>query len=105
MDFSQDLPRWRLSWGGELNVGWNQRYYRYDQIETDVLSKSGSVFLEVRPRPGWSVRTELRDIGIGYDRRLANWATVRGPGVAYENLDDRTLTLGPIAYLRVRRSW
>ena len=105
VDFSQDLPRWRLSWGGELNVGWNQRYYRYDQIETDVLSKSGSVFLEVRPRPGWSVRTELRDIGIGYDRRLANWATVRGPGVAYENLDDRTLTLGPIAYLRVRRSW
>ncbi len=105
VDFSQDLPRWRLTLGGELNVGWSQRYFRYDQIETDRLSRVGQLYAEVRPKPGWSVRGELDDIGIGFDRTLANWADVRGRGVAYANLDFRSLTLGPIAYLRVRRNW
>jgi hypothetical protein len=105
VNFSQDLPKWKLSWGGALNVGWSQRYYRYDQIETDSLSKYGELFVEVRPVPGWTVRAEARDIGLGYDRKLANWADVRGGGVAFANLDDRDLAIGPIVYLRVRRNW
>ena len=105
VDFSQDLPRWKLTWGGELNVGWTQRYFRYDQIETDSLPISGQLYAEVRPKPGWAVRAELNDIGFGYDRKLANWQDVRAPGVAYEDLDDRSLSIGPIAYLRVRRNW
>ncbi|MGC1303367.1 MAG: TonB-dependent receptor [Caulobacteraceae bacterium] len=103
--FSQDLPHWKLSWGGELNVGWRQRYYRFDQIETDTLARYGSVFVEVRPRPGWSVRVEARDLGIGYDRRLANWSDLRAPGLAFADLADRDLAVGPIGYLRVRRNW
>ncbi|MHB8283990.1 MAG: TonB-dependent receptor plug domain-containing protein [Caulobacteraceae bacterium] len=105
VDFSQDLPHWKLSWGGELNVGWSQRYYRYDQIETDTLSPTGQLFIEVKPKPGWAVRVEARDIGLGFDRKLANWNDVRNVGVAFDNLDDRDLKLGPIAYLRVRRNW
>jgi outer membrane receptor protein involved in Fe transport len=105
VSFSQDLPRWKLSWGGDLNVGWSQTYYRYDQIETDTLSPVGGLFVEVRPTPGWSVRMEAHDIGLGFDRRLVNWADLRGRGVAYTSLDDRDLKLGPIAYLRLRRNW
>ncbi len=105
VNFTQDLPRWRLTWGGELNVGWRQRYYRFDQIETDAFAPYGSVFVEVKPKPGWSVRTELRDLGAAYDRKLANWADVRSRGIAFTDLDDRDLTLGPTFYLRVRRNW
>ncbi len=105
VSFSQDLPRWKLSWGGDLNVGWSQTYYRYDQIETDTLSPVGGLFVEVRPTPGWSVRMEAHDIGLGFDRRLVNWVDLRGQGVAYTSLDDRDLKLGPIAYLRLRRNW
>ncbi len=105
VEFSQDLPRWKLTLGGVFNVGWAQRYFRYDQIETDTLSKFGQLYAEVRPKPGWSVRGELNDIGIGLDRTLANWADVRGRGAPYLNLDDRDLALGPTFYLRVRRNW
>ena len=105
VDFSQDLPAWKMTWGGELNVGYSQRYYRYDQVETDSLSPLGQLYVEVRPVPGWTVRAEARDIGLSFDRKLANWADVRGDGIAYENLDDRDLKLGPIVYLRVRRNW
>lgn len=105
VDFSQDLPQFKMTWGGELNVGYRQRYYRYDQIETDAFSPFGQVYVEVRPKPGWTVRVEARDIGISYDRKLANWADLRGPGLLYEDLANRNLGLGPIGYLRVRRNW
>jgi hypothetical protein len=65
----------------------------------------GQLYVEVRPVPGWSVRAEARDIGLSFDRKLANWADVRAGGASYDNLDDRDLKLGPIAYLRVRRNW
>ncbi len=41
VDFSQDLPKWRLTWGGELNVGSSQRYYRFDQVETGHPAAAG----------------------------------------------------------------
>ena len=105
VDFSQDLPKWKLTWGGELNVGWSQRYYRYDQVETDTLPLQGEVYAEVRPAPGWSVRTEVYDIGGGFDRTLANALTVRMQGVPYDSVDVRDLQLGPTLRVRVRRNW
>ena len=105
VDFSQDLPRWKLTWGGELNVGWSQTYYRYDQIETDTLPLQGEVYVEVRPRPSWTVRLEAYDIGGGFNRTLANWTDLRTPGPTYDTLDQRDLSIGPTLRIRVRRNW
>ena len=102
--FTQDLPRWRLTWGGSVNLGWRQSYFYFDQVETDILTPIGGLFAEVKPIPGWSVRAQLDDIGIGYDRRLAVYAGVRTPGPA-ATLETRDLSLGPLASIRVRRSW
>jgi hypothetical protein len=105
VDFSQDLPKWKLTWGGELNVGWSQRYYRFDQIETDTLPLQGEVYVEVRPKPRWVVRFEAYDIGGGFDRTLANWAVLRLAGVGYGAFDVRDLRIGPTLRVRVRRNW
>ena len=105
VDFSQDLPKWKLTWGGELNVGWSQTYYRFDQIETDTLPLQGEIYVEMRPRPAWSVRTEIYDIGGGFDRTLANWTDLRARNVPYTDLDVRDLALGPTLRVRVRRDW
>jgi hypothetical protein len=59
----------------------------------------------MRPRPGWSVRTEAYDIGGGFNRTLANWSVIRGRGVGYDAFDVRDLSLGPTLRVRVRRNW
>ena len=105
VDFSQDLPKWKLTWGGELNVGWSQRYYRFDQVETDTLPLQGEVYVEVRPKPQWVVRLEAYDIGGGFNRTLANWTDLRLAGVGYDTFDVRELSLGPTLRVRVRRNW
>ena len=104
VEFSQDLPRWRLTWGGSVNLGWRQSYFFFNQVETDILTPVGGLFAEVKPAPGWSVRGELNDIGIGFDRRLAVYAGVRTPG-PYDTLESRDLSLGPLASVRLRKSW
>ncbi len=105
VDFSEDLPKWKLTVGGELNVGFSQTYYRFDQIETDTLPLQGEVYVETRPAPGWSVRTEIYDIGGGFDRKLANWADVRARALPFTDLDVRNLALGPTLRVRLRRNW
>ena len=98
--------RWKLSWGGELNVGWRQRYYRFNQIETDAFAPH-----RVGVRGGAAQARLERARGAARPRRpattarLADWADVRGPGVAFAELDDRDLALGPDVYFRVRRNW
>ncbi len=105
VDFSQDLPQWKLTWGGELNVGWSERYYRFDQIETDTLPLQGEVYVEVRPHPGWTIRTEAYDLGGGFNRTLSNWTTIRAAGLGYDAMDVRDLSIGPTLRVRVRRNW
>ena len=102
--FSQDVPRWRLTWGGSVDLGWRQSYFYFNQVETDILTPIGGLFAEVKPAPGWSVRAQMDDIGIGFDRRLAVYAGLRTPG-PYDILETRDLSLGPLVSLRVRKSW
>ncbi|MBE7217042.1 MAG: TonB-dependent receptor plug domain-containing protein [Caulobacteraceae bacterium] len=102
--FTQDLPRWKLTWGGSVNLGWTQRYFYFNQVETDRLTPLGDLFVEVKPAKGWSVRAELEDLGITFDRKLALYDNVRMPGPP-DTLQDRDLAFGPTAYFRVRRTW
>ncbi len=102
--FTQDLPRWKLTWGGSVNLGWRQKYYYFNQIEIDELTPLGDLFVEVKPATGWSVRAELEDIGISFNRTLALYDTVRTAGPA-DTVQQRDLPFGPTAFFRVRKSW
>ncbi len=104
VDFTQDLPKWKLTWGASANLGWRQRYFYFNQVETDTLTPLGDLFVEVKPAKGWSVRAELEDIGITFDRKLAFYDQVRTPGPA-DSVQDRDLGFGPTGYVRVRRAW
>jgi outer membrane receptor protein involved in Fe transport len=103
VDFSQDLPRWRLNWGANYYLGWRQAYYSFDEVEIDNFRPSGSLFIEYRPRPGLSLRGEIDDIGVDFRRTLALYPGLRGVTPQNEN-DIRDLAFGPIFHFRVRQT-
>lgn len=102
--FSQDLPKQKMKWGASIFAGFRQRYYRFNQVETDTFNPVGSLYLEMFPAKGLSLRWELNEIGIDYSRRLTVVDGVRGVDpIAYA--ETRPLMLGPFAYFRVRKSF
>jgi outer membrane receptor protein involved in Fe transport len=61
--FSQDVPRWNLTWG--VNVlfgGYRERYYRFDRVEDFKVGALLQPYIEVRPRPDLNLRLELFNI-------------------------------------------
>jgi hypothetical protein len=102
IDFSQDLPQWRLNWGGTYNMGWRQPYYDFNQVEVDNFRPYGTVFVEYRPRPGLSLRGEVDDIGADFRRTLEIFPDLRSTTAQQLN-DIRSLYFGPTLYFRVRQ--
>jgi hypothetical protein len=103
IDFTQDVPRWRLTWGATYNLGWRQAYYDFDQVEIDNFRPYGTVFVEFKPRPGMSVRGEIDDLGADFRRTLEEYPDLRSTTLENEN-DIRSLYFAPTFYFRVRQA-
>lgn len=57
--FSQDVPRWNLTWGVEVYGSFTERYYRFNQVEDFKLASLVRPYVEIRPRPDLNVRMEI----------------------------------------------
>ncbi len=104
--FTQDLPQWDAVWGFDLNSGWRQTYYRFNEVATNKEFLPWSdLFTEWKPRGDLLVRVELDNLfarGFQYNR-----LDFGGPrGVSPVRFDDnRRLPFGRELYLRVRKTF
>ena len=104
LQFSQDLPKRHLTWGGDLFPGFTQRYYRFNQVETDTFDPLLTLYVEWKPKPDLSLKAQIDHIGTRYNRRLTETDGVRGVDpILYA--ESRPLELGPFVNLRVRKSF
>ncbi|MBI5941967.1 MAG: TonB-dependent receptor, partial [Caulobacterales bacterium] len=103
--FSQDLPRWKLQWGSEAYLGFEERYYRFDQIETVELGTWVQVYAEYKPRPNLSIRVEMQNLlGRNFTRTREVYTGPRNTsGVDFT--DRRDLNFDPFIYFRIRRTF
>ena len=62
LHFSQDLPRWRLNWGLDSTIGYVERFYRFDEIDTNRKGTWNSVFLVYKARPDLTFRFEVDNL-------------------------------------------
>ena len=63
LHFSQDLPRWKLKWGIDANLGNLQRFYRFDEIDSYKIGTFDTVYVERRLPHNMSLRFELDNAG------------------------------------------
>ena len=103
IDFNQDLPKWKLTWGATYNLGWRQPYYSFNQVEIDNFRQFGTLFVEYRPKPGLSIRGEVDDIGADFRRTLEVYPDLRST-TALQDIDIRSLYYAPTLYFRVRQA-
>jgi len=63
IEFRQDLPRYKLTYGGTYLNGFVERFYRFNEIFRVTLDNYSSAFVEYKPDPQTSLRAELANIG------------------------------------------
>lgn len=105
VNFSQDIPSWRLNWGADAFLGFQERYYGIDQIETIELQTWYRLWAEWKPEPHWSLRVELQNLAArDFIRERDVYAGLRDntPLVFRE---EKKLNFDPFIYFRLRRTW
>ena len=103
--FSQDLPRWKSTWGIDAFMGLRERYFRLNEIETRKLTTFVTVFAEYKPRPDWILRVEAQGINQRSARRIREvYAGPRNLGVL-DYTDVRDLEWGGSLYFRLRKTF
>ncbi len=63
LHFSQDLPIAKFTWGLDSYIGWRERYYRFNEIDTTKQGTWNVFFIEYKPRDTFSLRFELDNAG------------------------------------------
>ena len=104
LHFSQDFPNWKLSWGVDAYFGYLERFYRFDEIDSNRTGTYATVFIDYKPRPDlslhFSVDTNRQSLDI--TRQVFG-----GP----RNIDSLQFTdfqnrkFGVISFIRIRKTF
>lgn len=104
LDFTQDLPALKSTWGINVFGGFRETYYRFDEIDVLKLRPQIQVNYEVKPARNVSVRLELNNISNRPLEQTFNVYSANRPSpLAY--VDWRSERSGPEIHLRLRKTF
>ncbi len=103
--FTWDLPAHQLNWGIDAYGAWRETYYRSTEVEQRKLKTFVTPFIEWKPRPDLSLRTEFGNVTErGFRDTRYVYPGPRGKAApAY--VDDRDIQFGRMFYFRVRKTF
>jgi outer membrane receptor protein involved in Fe transport len=102
--FSQDVPRWKLTWGVDVFNRWTEHYYRFNEVDRFALKTFVVVFAEIKPQPGLALRAEIDNaFARGYERDIQIYDGPRNTSPLLYT-DIRNQDMGQVFYLRVRKT-
>ncbi len=103
--FTQGLPKWKLTWGGDVIDQWRQTFYRFNEIDTDQLKIYVSLFAEYKPRQDLAIRVEVANAsGHGFEHTRQIYLGPRNTDGL--NLTDiRNVHAGRGIHLRIRKTF
>ena len=107
LNFSQDLPRYNLSFGLDMCCAWRQTAYRFNFIETVKIKPYVKPWLEWKPRPDLSVRFEVPFVNHPQVRLRDDIQIFPGPRSAggVPDVQDRFFTFPRTWYVRVLKNF
>lgn len=104
LDFTQDLPKLRSTWGVSISGGWTQTFYRYDEIDRTKLADYLQLNYEYKPTSKLAIRLELNNLNSRpFEQTFNVYAATRPAPLEYT--DWRGEHSGPEIHLRVRRTF
>jgi len=103
--FTYDVPRLRLTWGVDAFGAWRETYYRFNEITDRKLKTYVLTFVEWKPKPDISIRTEIANITErGFRNTRSVYAGPRNTS-ALQYADDRDIQFGRMLFVRVRKTF
>ncbi len=104
-DFHFSQPIGRVIYGVDVGGGWQQRYYRFNQIEIDKLQTYVTPYWEFKPNPKLSIRFELDNATARpFKHVYENWDGLRSLSTV-STVEQRTYKPGRIFYVRLRKTF
>ncbi len=102
--FTQPIPSLKSIWGVDVDSGWEETKYRFDQISTEKLKTWVRPFIEYKPQPDLVFRVEIQNATERGDRLIRK--DFGGPRStnALRATDDRDIQVGRSIYLRIRKT-
>ena len=103
--YTQGLPKLKSTWGFDMFGQWRERYFRFNEIDTNRLKTWVDVFFEYKPQPNFSIRFEIDNAGA----RGFEFIRQVYPGPRNLNplqlTDTRDTTYGRMYYVRIRKTF
>ncbi|NML07408.1 TonB-dependent receptor [Sphingomonas sp. G-3-2-10] len=102
---THDIPAWQLRWGSTWVFAAEDSDFKVSEVQTDRIEGRLDLFVEYKPRGGWSLRLFAKNLTDSPVTRTRDVFT--GPrGVsALRYRDVRTLRSGPYFGLTIQRSF
>ena len=99
------MPAQMGKWGSDIYGAWSQTAYRFDQIATDKLGTTVSLYTEYKLRPDLTRRAGIGNTtNRSYHRGLQVYDGPRNIGaLAYR--DDQFQRLGRYVRVRIRKTF
>lgn len=100
LHFTQDLSRWRLTWGADWVSPVRERLFRFDEIDTNHANQGLDVFADWKPRPDLTLRVQVFNKSY-YDveRDVFGGLRSRDP-LSFRDLQRHVF--GPVVFTRLR---
>jgi hypothetical protein len=105
LHFTQDLPALKTTWGIDAFKGWEEVYYRLDEVRRVSAETWVTAYAEYKPRPNLTIRFEAHNLlGRDFIRDRSVFAGPRDSApLAYR--EHRPLDFGPFFYMRIRKTF
>ncbi|HEX5182839.1 MAG TPA: TonB-dependent receptor [Allosphingosinicella sp.] len=103
LHLTDEIPRWKLNWGFEIFFDARERFFRFDEIDTNRIGGNADVYVDYKPRPDLVFRVQVYTL----NRYEADRAVFAGPrGIApLQSLDIQKRTFGPLVFTRIRKTF
>ncbi len=104
LHFSQDIPKWNLSWGIDSFFAYPVRNVRFNEVDNIDNGREDTVYLDYKPRPDMTLRvqTDLERILTHTSRDV--FAGPRNTN-ALQFIDIQKHRFGPIMFFRLRKTF
>jgi hypothetical protein len=104
LEFTQDLPGLKSTWGAVINGGFRETYYRYDEIDVYKLGNSVQLNYEYKPTAKLAIRLELNNItSRPFEQTYNVYDGLRPAPLVYS--DWRSERSGQEVHLRLRKTF
>ncbi len=105
-EFSQDLAKWKTTWGMVWDRVWREKYYRLTEVQQYVVTPPFvQIYAEYKPKPDWAFRIEATNLipfKFERDRTLYTGPRDTSPVAAYEH---REIQSSQRVFVRVRKTF